>query len=57
MAMDEDVEVREFTTIGGWNEQKLATKLSAEIVEYITKSKKPRGNEHQTEFPGWMSSK
>ena len=49
--------MRELTTIGGWNEQKLARKLSAEMVEYIIESKKPPFNEHQADFPGWMSSK
>ena len=57
MAIEEDVEVKEFTTIGGWNKQKLATKLSEEMVEYITESKKPPFNEHQPDFPSWMSSK
>ena len=49
--------MREITTIGGWKEQKFATKLSAEMVEYIIESKKPPFNEHQTDFPDWMSSK
>ena len=49
--------MRELTTIGGWNEQKLARKLSAEMVEYIIESKKPPFNEHQTDFPTSMSSK
>ena len=57
MAIEEDIEVREFTTIGRSNKQKLATKPSAEMVEYITESKKPPFNEHQTDFPGRMSSK
>ena len=49
--------MREITTIGGWKEQKFATKLSAEMVECIIESKKPHFNEHQADFPGWMSSK
>ena len=48
---EEEVEVQEFTIEGRWDEQKLNTILSTEMVEYVIKSIKPPSSNSQNDLP------
>ncbi|XP_049368399.1 uncharacterized protein LOC125833298 [Solanum verrucosum] len=53
---EEEVEVHEFTIEGRWDEQKLNTILSTEMVEYIIESTKPPSTNSQHDQPWWMAN-
>lgn len=54
--MDEELEVRSFCNNNGWDKQKLLTKISEEMTDYITECTKPSSDVQINDVPWWMEN-